>query len=491
MDENKNLTYEKPALSTRGKTTIIQRGTRQTARVRTTMVQRGIRQAGRGKTCFLTPPDVRKRGKTCFLTPSDVHKFGKTCFLYKVAPAPMIAACDDFLQTMPDADFYTVSFESNGGISLNSIDTVKHGAAIILPYTSRRNYTFDGWYSSSSGETRIGGAGDNYAVRENITLYARWIKNAAAHSRCDISFDTQSGSSVTQTKSAEVGAAIILPTASRRDYTFDGWFSSSSGETRIGGAGDNYTARENTTLYARWTPTENINNSSGSETKTISGIECVLVRAGTFIMGSPTNAKGRDNDETQHQVTITKDYWIGKYPVTQAQYKAVTGTNPSNSYGVGANYPVYYVSWNEAAAFCEKIGGRLLTEAEWEFAARGGNKSKGFIYSGSNNLSEVGWYWENAGTHAYECKPVGAKLPNELGIYDMNGNVWEWCGDFYGNYPSGSATDPVGFGTSSNRVVRGGGWFSYVRDCRVANRDDNSPSGRDDDLGFRVAFDAS
>jgi len=116
------------------------------------------------------------------------------------------------------------------------------------------------------------------------------------------------------------------------------------------------------------------------------------------------------------------------------------------------------VNWTEATAFCEAVGGRLLTEAEWEFAARGGNKTRGYIYSGSNNLDEVGWYWNNAGTYAYECKPVGQKLPNELGIYDMSGNVWEWVNDWYGSYPNGAVTDPTVPETGSYRVDRGGGW---------------------------------
>jgi len=232
------------------------------------------------------------------------------------------------------------------------------------------------------------------------------------------------------------------------------------------------------------------------ETKTISGIECVLVKAGTFMMGSPTSESGRDSDELQHQVTITKDYWVSKYPVTQGQYKAAMGTNPSYSgYGIGDNYPVNAVDWYNADAFCKAVGGRLLTEAEWEFAARGGNKSKGYIYSGSNNLNEVGWYWDNipsqsSGSTGYGMQPVGTKAPNELGIYDMSGNVLEWCSDLYGDYPSGAVTDPTYPSSDFFHVNRGGSWNNGSLSCRVAYRN-NSPSLRYSSLGLRVAFDAA
>jgi len=223
-------------------------------------------------------------------------------------------------------------------------------------------------------------------------------------------------------------------------------------------------------------------------TKTINGIECVLVRAGTFMMGSPANEQGRYDDETQHQVTITQNYWISKYEITQAQYRAVMGVNPSNSYGVGDNYPVYYVNWDDAVIFCNTVGGRLPTEAEWEFAARGGNRSNGYIYSGSNDLDYVCWYWDNAGTYVYECKPVGMKAPNELGIYDMSGNVWEWCSDWYESYSGSSQIDPTGPSNGSKRVFRGGSWYYDKLFCRVAMRINQSPSNRYRSLGLRIVF---
>jgi len=252
-----------------------------------------------------------------------------------------------------------------------------------------------------------------------------------------------------------------------------------------GGDDDDKGKNSNSNNY----PKSSVLGGSGSdgETKSISGIECVMVKAGTFVMGSPTSEANRYDDETQHQVTLTKDYWVSKYPVTQKQYREAMGTNPSDAYyGIGDNYPVNMVSWGEAVAFCNKVGGRLLTEAEWEFAARGGNKSSGYkIYSGSNDINQVAWYWENSNSTSH---PVGTKSPNELGIHDMSGNVWEWVNDWYGSYPSGAVTNPTGPETGSYRVLRGGGWNCGALICRVAIRNGNSPSNRHYILGLRVAF---
>lgn len=224
------------------------------------------------------------------------------------------------------------------------------------------------------------------------------------------------------------------------------------------------------------------------ETKIIKGIECVLVKAGTFIMGAADNESGQQNDEfPRRQITITKDFYIGKSMITQAQYMAVMGNNPS--YFKGDNLPVESVSWYDAVAFCKKLGGRLPTEAEWEFAARGGNKSKGYKYSGSNDLNEAAWYRNNSGETTH---PVGTKIPNEIGIYGMSGNVWEWCNDWYDFYPSGPATDPKGPLKGTHRVIRGGSWSSVARvGCRVAIRDYIKPERSSRYWSFRIVFNAN
>ena len=222
-------------------------------------------------------------------------------------------------------------------------------------------------------------------------------------------------------------------------------------------------------------------------------IEMVYVEGGTFRMGATYD------EEPVHSVTLS-DYYIGKYEVTQGLWKAVMGTGveeqmekagESDLYGVGDDYPMYYVSWDEAQEFVSKLSeltGKkyvLPTEAQWEYAARGGVKSRGYKYSGSNTIDDVAWYAGNSETAAH---PVGTKLPNELGIYDMSGNVWEWCSDWYSDYSDVSQTDPTGPSSGSGRVFRGGSWLYNARNCRVSNRPDGDPDYRDNNLGFRVAL---
>ena len=187
---------------------------------------------------------------------------------------------------------------------------------------------------------------------------------------------------------------------------------------------------------------------------------------------------------------------MGKTPVTQKQWRDIMGNNPSLFQGNDSN-PVEQVSWNDVQEFLKVLNKktgltfRLPTEAEWEFAARGGNKSKGYKYSGSNNLDEVAWYDKNpydlGEKHKnYGTNPVAQKKPNELGLYDMSGNVREWCNDWYGTYPSGSQKNPTGAATGSNRVSRGGSWNSRAGICRSAHRDSDSPGIRISSLGFRL-----
>ena len=219
-------------------------------------------------------------------------------------------------------------------------------------------------------------------------------------------------------------------------------------------------------------------------------IDMVRVEAGTFTMGATAEMKDPYIDEKPtHQVTLTNDYYIGKNEVTQALWQAVMGNNPSSF--KGDNLPVEKVSWNDCQEFISKLNRitgktfRLPTEAEWEYAARGGNKSRGYQYSGSNNLSDVAWYTANSGskTHA-----VGTKQPNELGIYDMTGNVWEWCQDWYGKYSSSSQVNPTGANSGSGRVRRGGSWSSNARGCRSSYRASRTPDYRYGNLGLRLVL---
>jgi len=239
------------------------------------------------------------------------------------------------------------------------------------------------------------------------------------------------------------------------------------------------------------TPVEN-SFANYTEAKNNYNIEMIAVQGGTFTMGStPEQGRFSQGDEKPaHQVTVS-DFYIGKYEVTQAQWKAVMGTNPS--YSVGDNLPEDNVSWNEVQEFIRQLNirtgkrYRLPTEAEWEYAARGGNKSQVYKYSGSNNIDDVAWYVGNSGNKIH---PVGTKLPNELGIYDMSGNMSEWCNDRYGNYYSSSQIDPQGSISGSDRVVRGGCMTYQDWQVRVAFRQSFEPTGNTARCGFRLACSA-
>ena len=215
----------------------------------------------------------------------------------------------------------------------------------------------------------------------------------------------------------------------------------------------------------------------------------VYVEGGTFTMGATSEQKKPDDDEKPtHRVSLSS-FYIGKYEVTQALWKAVMGSNPSRF--EGDNLPVERVSWNDCQTFLRKLNAmtgknfRLPTEAEWEFSARGGNLSRGYQYSGSKKIDDVAWYRNNSGSKTHN---VGTKAPNELGIYDMSGNVWEWCQDWYGDYHGYSQTNPTGPSSGSSRVFRGGSWNGRARFCRVACRNDFTPDYGGNALGFRLAL---
>jgi len=252
------------------------------------------------------------------------------------------------------------------------------------------------------------------------------------------------------------------------------------------------------------------------------GMKLVLIPKGTFTMGSPESEQvgelSRELDESQHEVTISQDYYLGVYEVTQAQYKKVMGENPSefqsNKLAMlhpqtgqlakeidSSNHPVEMVSWQDAVKFCQRLSElpeekqagrvyRLPTEAEWEYACRAGSKTAFSFGVGVKSLSDHAWYRENSNLQTH---PVGEKKPNAWGLHDMHGNVGEWCSDWYGEYPIGLATDPVGPVEGSYRVHRGGSWFfPEAARCRSACRFGLiQPSQHIDDTGFRIALSPS
>jgi formylglycine-generating enzyme required for sulfatase activity len=231
----------------------------------------------------------------------------------------------------------------------------------------------------------------------------------------------------------------------------------------------------------------------------------VKIPGGAFTAGSPASEADRDDDEVQHKVTVA-GFFLGKYEVTQKEYQALMGTNPSEF--KGDNLPVENVSWYDAIEYCnarsrkegltlaytisgsgdsrtvtwnrQANGYRLPTEAEWEYACRAGTTTP---YSSGTLVDSAGWYWENSGETTH---PVGTKQANSWGLYDMHGNVYEWCWDWYGDYSAGAQTDPQGAASGTDRVWHGGSWFYDAQYLRSAHRSGNTPSSRNNNLGFRL-----
>ncbi len=220
------------------------------------------------------------------------------------------------------------------------------------------------------------------------------------------------------------------------------------------------------------------------------GMDFVLTRPGEFTMGSSRREPGREGDEgPRHQVRITRGFYMGAHEVTQEQYAEVMERNPSKF--SGAQNPVDQVSWNDAVEFCARLSRkegrtyRLPTEAEWEYTCRAGSTTAYCYGDDPAQLGEYAWY---EGTSGEKTHKVGLKQPNAWGLYDVHGNVWEWCQDWYGDYTRGAGEDPVGAASGVYRVVRGGSWFDYPLAFRSASRGRNSPSVRSDDHGLRVVF---
>ncbi len=235
-------------------------------------------------------------------------------------------------------------------------------------------------------------------------------------------------------------------------------------------------------------------------TDAATGMEFVFVKGGCYEMGMGDTiggfflfGDGQGDEKPVHNVCVN-DFYLGKYEVTQGQWQVVMGNNPSYFKNCGANCPVEQVSWNDTQNFIGKLNGktgrnyRLPTEAEWEYAARSGGKKE--KYAGGDDLDRVAWYYSNSGSKTHIA---GTKAPNGLGLYDMSGNVWEWCQDWYGEkyYGESPKDNPRGPSSGNDRVLRGGSWNDKPEVVRAANRDRDGPAYRDFDLfGFRLSLSA-
>ena len=234
---------------------------------------------------------------------------------------------------------------------------------------------------------------------------------------------------------------------------------------------------------------------NGAKTHTNSiGVEFVLIPAGTFQMGCSSDKECDVDKKPRHRVTISKPFYLGKYEVTQKQWEAVMGNNPSKF--KGPDLPVERVSWNDAQEFIKRLNAmeghkryRLPTEAEWEYAARAGSETAYSFGDSVESLKNYAWYKANSGMKTH---PVGKKRPNPWGLYDMHGNVWEWVGDWFGKkqYADGSAVDPVGPDKGKDRVLRGGSWDYVAKYCRSSHRDYDKPTLTVSNDGFRLLMTA-
>ena len=338
--------------------------------------------------------------------------------------------------------------------------------------------------SSSLGEEGL------QQIKQTVNNFIETLWISASNQHCRVNFNANGGSGSMSSQVFEKGVPQTLNfnTFTRTGYGFTGWNTKADGSGTSYTNGQTITPTSNLTLYAQW----KISIPGTTFTTTVNGVSFTMVgvEGGTFTMGA-TSEQGSDADSDEkptHKVTLSS-YSIGETEVTQELWKAVMGSNPS--YFSDNQNPVEQISWNDCQTFITKLNQltgkkfRLPTEAEWEFAARGGNKSKGYKYAGSNTIGNVAWYIDNSSSKTH---PVKQKVANELGLYDMSGNVYEWCQDWYGSYSSSAQTNPTGASSGSSRVSRGGSWFSSAKDCRVSNRSYSTPSISRNSVGLRLAL---
>ena len=437
------------------------------------------------------------------------------------AAIPVIADMTVYAQWA--ADTYTVTFNKNNS-DTSSTEANPQTKTVIYPATTVENLPIApvrNGYALNSWNTQANGSGTPFSattpVSTNITVYAQWTVDTYTVTFNKNNSDTSSTEANPQTKVVIYPATNVgsLPTAPMRtNYGFAGW------NTQADGSGMSFTATTpitaDITVYAQW---------KLKELLSANGIEMVWIPPGVFQMGSPTTEPDRNDDETQHQVILTSGFYMGKYQLTQEQYHVVTGSNPS--YFSGSDRPVEQLSWYDALVFCNKLsiaenmspaysisgstdpeawgnvptssnttwnavvivsgsnGYRLPTEAQWEYACRGGTTMAFNTGQTISIFTNTGWYNANSNGTTH---PVGTMMMqhNIWRLYDMHGNVYEWCWDWYGTYASGTQTDPTGAASGSSRLTRGGSWYAEGAALRSAYRRPALPTDLSYEIGFRL-----
>ena len=401
-------------------------------------------------------------------------------------------------QNAPDE--YTLNLGKGDGIAtVSGNGAYKAGENITASCTMLAGYEFDKWTGDFTEETFTMPANN-----ATMTANAKLIEYKISYVTEGGVFSEGVASPTLYTVASE---AFTLPTPTKNNCVFVDWVI--DGGAPVKSVTIAQGTHESRTYVASWTMADTLTFTL-AEGVTLEMKRCP---AGTFTMGSPTTENGRFDDETQHSVTISKDFWMGTYEVTQAQYRAIMGSNPSdNTTGDESVLPVERVTWNdimtESTGFNAMLNASLTaqldqlpgsykfdlpTEAQWEYACRAGttsalNNGKKIVNlsSADDNLSEVAWYYYHY-ENTRKTHTVGSLASNTWGLYDMHGNVWEWCKDMYADYPTTAVTDPF-CDTGSNRVFRGGGWDDLARLCRSAWRGGNNPGLQLNLLGFRLAL---
>ena len=364
---------------------------------------------------------------------------------------------------------------------------------IQIVVTASRNYET----SRRTGTVTLGGA--DYRMSFSVTQDAAEVSDEISASVSSMSF-TANGESMNMS----VTSNFSWSTIDKPSWITISPSSGSSGTTSLtitASKSSSTTSRTGTITFGKSSSaTVSISVSQAaasnewvgaSKTLSVNGVSFAMIRVdgGTFRMGATSEqiSDAYANEKPVHSVTLST-YYIGETEVTQELWQAVMGSNPSNFYG--SKFPVEGVNWDDCNSFIKKLNEildedfRLPTEAEWEYAARGGSKSKGYKYAGSNSVGNVAWYDVNSNQTTHK---VAQKNANELGLYDMSGNVWEWCQDWFGDYTSNSQTNPKGPSSGDYRIVRGCSWYRDIKYCRVSARNSYPPSSRNSTLGLRLA----